>query len=662
MKNLPILVKSIIPLVIMAVLGISATSYMAIQAQDTAAKSRQVHDTYSQSALNIANSKEEVVRALSDMLASEIALDAGSKSMFTTQMADALHDFNTNMSSTAELLPEYADQVKTLQQQGNDLFSQTCAKSMQMAADYGNVAGQSVLMQGCLQGFIPYEQQITSVRTQIINEATQKFEDLDAHAKSVTWTSMVVLVLSIVCIAIIAGLLIVSFITRPMDRLCEAMKRLSGGDFSAQVPGTDRRDEVGQMAAAVMVFKEGGIERLRLEQAAKQANELAEAERIHNAEILAEQSRVQAHAVEALAGGLEQLASGDLVFRITEEFAQEYEKLRADFNKAINTVQLTMQRISENATGVRSSAGEITQSADDLSRRTEHQAASLEQTAAALDEITATVKKASEGADEARGLANEAKSDAERSGDVVNKTVVAMGEIETSSKKISNIIGVIDEIAFQTNLLALNAGVEAARAGDAGRGFAVVATEVRALAQRSADAAKEIKALIVASGSQVENGVRLVNETGQTLGRIVDQVARLNVLITGIANSSKEQSTALEEVNGAVNQMDQVTQQNAAMVEQSTAASYALMNEAEDLNQLVGQFRIGVDAKKPAPKAVNKLARSEPRTPVDNEPARKLAPREISKPSKLTSSSMVSKVKKQLQHSTPEADDDWNEF
>jgi methyl-accepting chemotaxis protein len=304
-------------------------------------------------------------------------------------------------------------------------------------------------------------------------------------------------------------------------------------------------------------------------------------------------ARDQGLVVGGLADGLERLSGGNLLFRLSSAFPAEYEKLRTDFNAAMDTLQRTMQAIAGNTSGVRASAGSITQSSDDLSHRTEQQAASLEQTAAALDEITATVRKTADSANEARDVVGKAREDAERSGNVVNETVTAMAGIEESSRQISNIIGVIDEIAFQTNLLALNAGVEAARAGDAGRGFAVVATEVRALAQRSAVAAKEIKALISTSGTQVQSGVRLVGATGEALARIVAQVERLNMLVSDIAASAVEQATGLAQVNSAVNQMDQVTQQNAAMVEEATAAGHALKEEAHELARLVGQFQIG---------------------------------------------------------------------
>ena len=291
--------------------------------------------------------------------------------------------------------------------------------------------------------------------------------------------------------------------------------------------------------------------------------------------------------------GLERMSEGELQFRLNDALPEPYEKLREDFNDAIGQWHEAISSIDCNTRAIRAGAAEISSAADDLSRRTEQQAASLEQTAAALDEITATVKKTADGADHARDVVSHAKADAERGGAVVREAISAMSEIEASSRKVSQIIGVIDEIAFQTNLLALNAGVEAARAGDAGRGFAVVASEVRALAQRSAEAAREIKALISASSAQVGSGVKLVGETGQSLERIVAQVADINGVVAEIAASAKAQATGLQEVNGAVNQMDQVTQQNAAMVEQSNAASHALAQEAEALAELLRGFRIG---------------------------------------------------------------------
>ena len=303
----------------------------------------------------------------------------------------------------------------------------------------------------------------------------------------------------------------------------------------------------------------------------------------------------QTQAVESLARALERLAGGDLAFRLETPLQPAYEQLREDFNRAVERLRAAMGAIAANAEAVRSGAHEITVASDELARRTEQQAANLEQTAAALDQITATVRRTAQGTSEARALAAQATDEAGRSERIVEEAVGAMGTIKASSRQIGTISGMIDEIAFQTNLLALNAGVEAARAGEAGRGFAVVATEVRALAQRAADAAREIQMLITTSGQQVESGVRLVGETGAALKRIGAQVDRLNTVIAEFAASAEEQATGLHEVNAAVNQMDQVTQQNAAMVEQATVASHGMAGDAAELARRVGQFQIGRD-------------------------------------------------------------------
>jgi methyl-accepting chemotaxis protein len=402
-------------------------------------------------------------------------------------------------------------------------------------------------------------------------------------------------------IALIAALLVIFAVnvvirqvSMPMLALSSIMRRLADGDNEVEIPGADRRDELGQMAGAVTIFKQSALEKIELElktvrerEAAQLASKKAEAEVLAN-----ERSAV----VGSVGGGMTALASGDLTYRMPDEIPSEYLQLRDDYNAAMTQLQDTMKVITASTHGIRSSTEEITQASDDLSKRTEQQAASLEETAAALDQITATVRKTAEGANHAREVVSTAKSDAERSGQVVRSAVAAMTEIEQSARQINQIIGVIDEIAFQTNLLALNAGVEAARAGDAGRGFAVVASEVRALAQRSADAAKEIKTLISASTSQVAQGVDLVGQTGEALKRIVSQVADINTVVSEIAASAQEQATGLHQVNTAVNQMDQVTQQNAAMVEESTAASHSLAQETEELARLIGRFQVGEDA------------------------------------------------------------------
>jgi methyl-accepting chemotaxis protein len=373
-----------------------------------------------------------------------------------------------------------------------------------------------------------------------------------------------------------------------------AMDELGAGNDSVEIPFTTDHHETGKIAATLAQFKEGLVQRKR--DAEQRERDKAEADAAQAAASARAQREAEELVVHTFGEGLSRLAHGDLTFRLTGEVPAAYRKLQGDFNDAIGKLQEAMQTIVVNAGGIRTGAGEISTAADDLSRRTEQQAASLEETAAALDEITATVRKTAEGARQANSTVVATRADAEASGQVVQETVSAMAEIEKSSKQISQIIGVIDEIAFQTNLLALNAGVEAARAGEAGRGFAVVASEVRALAQRSSEAAKEIKGLIAASSGHVETGVELVGEAGKALQQIVAKVAEISGLVSEIAASAQEQSTALAEVNTAINQMDQVTQQNAAMVEESTAASHSLTQEADELMSLVSRFQTGVPA------------------------------------------------------------------
>ena len=431
--------------------------------------------------------------------------------------------------------------------------------------------------------------------------------DQQAAASSMAMIALVIGLVAALVIAFGAGWLLTKGIAGPVMNMIAHMRRLISGDTAFDVTEVSRKDEFGEMGRSVIAFRDAAIDKLRVEGEA--AAQRAEAQRV--AEITA---REQAIVVSALGEGLDHLMRGDLTYSLTQEFPGEYQKLKNDFNAAITQLQDAMSVVVTNVSAIRSGSGEISQAADDLSRRTEQQAASLEETAAALDEITATVNRTAAGARQASETVQAAKGDAETSGNVVRDAVSAMGAIEKSAQEISQIIGVIDEIAFQTNLLALNAGVEAARAGDAGRGFAVVASEVRALAQRSAEAAKEIKVLISASTAQVNSGVSLVGQTGEALQRIVGRVAEIDGLVSEIAASAQEQATGLQQVNTAVNQMDQVTQQNAAMVEESTAASHSLSQEAETLAGSVSRFQIGETAAparaapRPAPRAANPSA------------------------------------------------------
>jgi methyl-accepting chemotaxis protein len=326
--------------------------------------------------------------------------------------------------------------------------------------------------------------------------------------------------------------------------------------------------------------------------AAAQARNSEQAGGVARAKAQAHDEAERVAVVSVLASCLERLARGDLSFTLRDRFAETYEQLRADLNMAVSRLGGALGRIEGDVASVRRGSDQIAEAIHNLSRRTEQQAASLEETAAAMDGITTTVGDTAKGALQAANVVILARDAARESSEIVAEAIAAMGGIQSSSSQIGQIIGVIDEIAFQTNLLALNAGVEAARAGDAGRGFAVVAQEVRALAQRSAEAAREIKTLINESSRQVGAGVELVGQSGEALGRIVLQITEVDSLVSGIAASAQSQAAGLKEINVAVNQMDQVLQQNAAMVEETSAATQTLSQDAEHLRQLVAEFEL----------------------------------------------------------------------
>jgi methyl-accepting chemotaxis protein len=420
-----------------------------------------------------------------------------------------------------------------------------------------------------------------------------------AAAQTDTETTIDLAAAIAIAIGLISIVLVSRSLAKPIRKLDEAMTRLAGGDLAVEPPALGRRGVYASIAHAFERIKQAMVDDDQQARAATARREEREANEIARRQSEAERAaaaREQDRTVSALADACERLSEGNLTFRISEDFPPAYQKVKDDFNEAIAQMQSAVAVISDSVRGIRVNADAVAHASDDLSRRTEQEAATLEETAAALGEITVTVKKAAESALHAREVVAAADGDAKKGAVVVKQAVGAMDAIAKSAKQITHIIGVIDEIAFQTNLLALNAGVEAARAGEAGRGFAVVASEVRALAQRSAEAAKEIKGLISASTAQVGHGVELVAETGAALERIMAQVADVNAVIAGIAAGAHEQSTGLDEVNVALGRMDQVTQQNAAMVQQSTATSRSLSHETMELSRLVDQFEIDDNA------------------------------------------------------------------
>jgi methyl-accepting chemotaxis protein len=382
---------------------------------------------------------------------------------------------------------------------------------------------------------------------------------------------------------------------RPLQALTKTVNTISAGNLDGAIPCVEKQNEFGEIGRALALFRDNARARLDLETQAAEQRALSEAERSRNDADKRSLDGEIDFAVNQLAAGLGRLSQGDVSQTIETPFVGRLEQLRVDFNASLVRLQNTLSNIRDNATAIQRNSGAMLASAGELSKRTEAQAASLEETAAAVEEITVTVRSSAERAREANTAVTLTKKTADSSGTVVSDTVAAMDRIEQASQQIEQIIEVIDDIAFQTNLLALNAGIEAARAGEAGKGFAVVAQEVRELAQRSAEAARQIKDLIEKSTREVTSGSELVQKTGSVLASISHEIIAISKHVETIATASHDQSAALQEVNGSVNAMDQMTQKNAAMVEETTQASRMLAGEADTLMTLIQQFRIDAE-------------------------------------------------------------------
>ncbi|MBB4953344.1 methyl-accepting chemotaxis protein [Agrobacterium vitis] len=460
------------------------------------------------------------------------------------------------------------------------------------------------------------------------NYSAKSLEDARASAIAASQRTMFALVLT-AAISIFLGVFVSVFIARrgivnPIRTLTANMAKIAKGELNEKAPGTERQDEIGEMARTLEIFRANRLQMQQMEQqeaalhsqsrdlqssisvivAAAAAGDFSQRiGKSYDDKDLAHFADSVNQLVENVDLGITEvrrvvaaLSSSDLTQAMRGNFQGAFAELQTNVNQAMTTLRATMQSIRGAGSTITDNSSELSSSANQLARRTEQQAAALEETAAALEEITTTVRTSTERANEATKMVEQTRESADKSGNIVRSAIEAMGRIEQSSQKISQIISVIDEIAFQTNLLALNAGVEAARAGEAGRGFAVVAQEVRELAQRSANAAREIKSLINASADEVKGGVSLVLSTGQALDEIVEQVSRVNGHVSSIARAAQEQSMALGEINTSVNHMDQMTQQNAAMVEETTAASQVLANEARQLQIQLDRFRLEENA------------------------------------------------------------------
>ena len=522
----------------------------------------------------------------------------------------------------------------------------------------------------------------TSATSKLNNIEIEKAQQATAEASSSAFRTIIsTSAISIIGLALCGALglwMAIVKITRPLVQLGDNMKLLTEGDLTTEIGGQERGDEIGFMAKAVQVFKDNALalkaaeaKSAEQQRAADEQRRAADEERRRNEAARAEAAAQVARVVESLGLGLERMAMGDLSYRLNDTFAAEYIKIRDDFNGAIGQLQQTIGAIVSSTREVTNASAEISTSTTDLSQRTEEQAASLEQTSASMEEIAATVKKNAENAQHANQSATATRDVADRGGQVVAQAVDAMARIEESSRKIADIIGVIDEIARQTNLLALNAAVEAARAGEAGRGFAVVASEVRSLAQRSSQAAKDIKDLITNSNTQVKDGVDLVNKAGAALTEIVSSIKSVADTVAQIAAASAEQATGLEQVNRALNQMDQATQQNSALVEENAATAKTLENQAVAMTEKVAVFRLDdeergamVATKEPASRqpATMTGARvsAKPATKLMAKPAAKPVAKAAVKPAAATSGGPVGPMRSAL--ATAIKDPEWEEF
>ena len=436
---------------------------------------------------------------------------------------------------------------------------------------------------------------VTQLAAALIDGASEVAEEKRLAAQHTTMMNVVFLVLALT-FTLLVFTIINKRVVRPISAITASMRKIADGALDTHIPGIGQKDEIGGMAAAVEIFRQGAQRNVALERDAENNRLLAETEKAEaqaQAEAAAEERLNRA--TMSLGEGLKRLASGDMLCEIQEAFAPQFETLRRDFNTSVSQLRDVLVAVGEAVGSVRSGSGEISQATNDLAKRTEQQAAAIEETAAALEEITVNVRATSQRTVQARDLVSEARKQADVASGVVTDAVSAMDRIEKSAHQINQNIGVIDEIAFQTNLLALNAGVEAARAGDAGKGFAVVAQEVRELAQRSAQAAREIKTLITHSESAVTEGVKLVSNTGEGLSIIAHLVQTIDTHISEVAAAAGEQATGVHEVNASVNHMDKSTQQNAAMVEEMSASSAGLANDAVHLAELLARFRTGAE-------------------------------------------------------------------
>jgi len=602
LKDVRIGTKIVSAVILMGLMGTAGSLFAAMQMKRVDDNYSVVIETRPKAMLAAARAS----RAANDVIAQTyriIAYPAGAAGVGEAKREGELAYKATNdfLAAAAAAFPEAKPQV--------DLLT-TEARGLKALVDQAVMFGQRDENEKALAIMDQLDGKLRTLVNNIgaFNDALVKDSDNQSTLLTATTDSTVLWTI----VSSIAGILVGLFgaimmssrsITAPLNRLKLAMGELAAGNYDVRVENTDRKDEIGAMAATVLVFKQNGLEMRRLEAETEDSRSAAEAQRSQSeGERVArtrEQERLSAEqrdVMSLLASGLDRLSQGDLTCSIDVEVAEAYVKLRDDFNTAVSRLSETVSTIQSTSADVGNSAREINTGANDLSKRTEEQASSLEETAATTEELAASVKASAQSSRDAVALAEQAMSVAEKGGAIVTDAVDAMARIEAASRKISDITSVIDEIAFQTNLLALNAAVEAARAGDAGKGFAVVASEVRTLAQRSGEAAKDITTLIGESGREVEQGVTLVRSAGEALRQIVAASHKVSSTVSDISAASAEQANGINEMSQTLAHMDEMTQQNAALAEQSAASATSLTNQIQHLNELVSSFRTHLSA------------------------------------------------------------------
>ncbi|MCK5934455.1 MAG: HAMP domain-containing protein [Fulvimarina manganoxydans] len=590
LKNLgiPAKIMSVVALVSMIGLGVSIFSALQIQSLDAVYTKAVIRGDV---VYRIARANRRLAEAAYSSYKTLVYDGQSAEAKAAAEAAQTSVDYSRDhLQAARDRMPSLADEIGKLLVQV-DAIDVELNKAVALGLRNQNEEARVTLaeMDRTAAEYLEVSQALTA---RLFDENNKLSAETSASA---TQTTLIALVLAV--IGAVGGLAIAYFvarkgITQPLGALVNGMTQLSEGDYDVEVEGQDRRDEVGRMARTVQIFKAAGLENRRLQADAEKSRASQDEANARQSAIENARAEDLRHFVTIVEAGFNSLADGDLTVRMNQSVASEFEPIRLKFNASVTQLEETIGSVVASIQTIRSGLSEIAVASNDLSQRTEQQAASIEETVAALSEVSQGIDLTATNAGQAREAATGALRKAEQGGAIVSKAVDAMEAIEGSSEKISQIIGVIDEIAFQTNLLALNAGVEAARAGEAGKGFAVVAQEVRELAQRSAVAAKEIKDLISTSREQVSTGVDLVTSSGKSLDEIVTEVGKMAEVIAQIASSAQQQAVSLREVSGAADQMDKVTQQNAAMVEETTAATKGVEAETEGLAESISRFTI----------------------------------------------------------------------